>query len=333
MYCGHCNGYGCHVQAKASAIYTVIPVALGTGNVDLHTNSRVIRINSDPAGKATGVTYLDAEGQPREQRARVVIVATGGVAEPARLLLVSGVANSSGMIGKGICGLGPVAVLGLFDDYIVNSFIGPGSGGLKLDDFNGNNFDHTGLGFIRGGTMSANSLGTPVEAMDVVPPGMPNWGREYKEFFARYYTRTLRIGITLETLPHNENRIELDPNRRDAAGLPATRMSFTFHENERRMARFLGEIGERIMREAGANTVWTKGLGRTGTRASGGVRMGEDPTTSVVNHLCQAHDAPNLFVVGAAVFPTVTAYPGTATVSALAYRTAEHIIAQREWFR
>jgi choline dehydrogenase-like flavoprotein len=61
--------------------------------------------------------------------------------------------------------------------------------------------------------------------------------------------------------------------------------------------------------------------------------MGSDPKTSVVNDLCQSHDVPNLFVVGSAVFPTVTAYPGTATISALAYRTAEHIVAQREWFR
>ncbi len=333
VYCGHCNGYGCHVNAKASALYTVIPVALGTGNVDLHTNCRVIRINTDDSGRATGVTYLDPEGQVQEQHARVVIVATGGVAEPARLLLVSGIANSSGMIGKGICGLGPVAVIGLFDDYVVNSFIGPGSGGLKLDDFNGNNFDHAELGFIRGGTMSANSLGTPVEAMDVVPPGMPNWGKEYKEYFARYFTRTLRIGITLETLPHEENLMELDPTKRDAAGLPVPRMSFTFHQNEHRMALFLAEVGERIMRETGANTVWSRGLGRTGTRASGGIRMGSDPRTSVVDDRCRAHDVPNLFVVGSAVFPTVTAYPGTATISALAYRTAEHIIGQRDWFR
>jgi gluconate 2-dehydrogenase alpha chain len=333
VYCGHCNGYGCHVNAKAAALYTVIPVALDTGNFDLRTNCRVIRVNTDGNGCATGVSYLDAEAQVQEQRARVVIMATGGVAEPARLLLLSRVANSSGMVGKGIGGLGPVAVLGIYDDYVVNSFIGPGSGGLKMDDFNGNNFDHTGLGFIRGGTMSANSLGTPLEAMDAIPPGMPNWGKEYKEFFSRYYTRTLRIGITLETLPHRDNLVELDPSEQDAMGLPIPKMTFTFHENERRMARFLAEVGERIMRETGANRVWTKGLGRNATRASGGTRMGDDPATSVVNHLCQSHDVPNLFIVGASVFPTVTAYPGTATISALAYRTAEHIAGQREWFR
>jgi choline dehydrogenase-like flavoprotein len=61
--------------------------------------------------------------------------------------------------------------------------------------------------------------------------------------------------------------------------------------------------------------------------------MGSDPKTSVVNGWCQTHDVPNLFIVGASVFPTLTGYPATATVSALAYRTAEYITRQHEWFR
>ena len=40
----------------------------------------------------------------------------------------------------------------------------------------------------------------------------------------------------------------------------------------------------------------------------------------------------NLFVVGASVFPTLTGYPATATISALSYRTAEYITRQRDWF-
>jgi choline dehydrogenase-like flavoprotein len=52
----------------------------------------------------------------------------------------------------------------------------------------------------------------------------------------------------------------------------------------------------------------------------------------VVNGYGQAHDVPNLFVMGASTFPTLTSYPATATIGAMAYRTAEYIKAQRDWF-
>ena len=60
--------------------------------------------------------------------------------------------------------------------------------------------------------------------------------------------------------------------------------------------------------------------------------MGKDGRTSVVNEYCQTHDVPNLFVIGSSVFPTMAGYPATATIGALAYRTAEYIGRQREWF-
>jgi len=338
VYCGHCNGYGCHVNAKSAALYTVIPVALETGNVDLRTSCKVFRINTDDAGRATGVRYFDAEGQVQEVNARVVIMA-GYVFENSRLLLLSGpqggrgLANSSGMVGRGMCAHGDVAIHGIFDDYIINSFIGPQAGGSRMDDFNGNNFDHTGVGFVRGAAMGAGGGGTPVERMDVVPPDMRAWGSDYKEYISRYYTRTMSMVITPETLAHNENLLDIDPDTRDAWGIPVPRLTFTFHQNERRMHEFMAKVGESIMRETGASKVWSQLPGRGGTRWVGGTRMGSDPTKSVVNDLCQTHDVPNLFIVGASVFPTLTAYPATATISALCYRTTEHIIRQREWFR
>src|SRR5262249_33850907 len=72
---------------------------------------------------------------------------------------------------------------GLFDNFIINGFIGSGAAAMRIDDFNGNNFDHTGLGFIRGGTVGCSGDGTPVSRMDIVPPDVRSWGKEYKEYF------------------------------------------------------------------------------------------------------------------------------------------------------
>ncbi len=337
-YCGHCNFYGCHVGAKTSALETVIPVALSTGNVDLHTNSKVFRINSDDSGKITGVSYFTPQREIKEQRARVVILC-GFVFENARLMLLSenkgkaGLANSSGAVGKGVFAHADLHTTGLFDDYLINGFIGPNSAAIRMDDFNGNNFDHTGLGFIRGGAFATGGDGTPVQRYDNIPPGIRRWGKEYKEFLAHAYTRTFSISATTEALPHSDNLIDIDPDHKDDWGIPVPRVTFAFKQNERKLQRHFLALGETLMRGTGASKVWQSRLPNFGSRWAGGIRMGADPKTSVVNGYGQSHDIDNLFVMGASVFPTLTGYPATATISALAYRTAEYIMGQRDWFK
>ena len=340
VYCGHCNFYGCHVHAKAASLYITIPVALETGNFDLKTNSKVFCIDSDHNGNATAVRYFDPAGREQRQRARVVIL-SAFVFEHARLLLLSrtdskrfsrGLANTSGYVGRNILAHGDVRAMGAFDDFIINGFIGPGSAAMRIDDFNGNNFDHTGLGFIRGGTIGTSGDGTPVTRVDVLPPDVPAWGKAFKEYYTRYYTRTMDLNMQPETLPHKANRVDLDPRARDRWGLPLPRVTFDFHSNELRLQKFIAGVGEKIMRATGANRVWTEKKGRP-NRWAGGTRMGTDPRNSVVNEFCQSHDIPNLFIVGSSVFPTMSGYPPTATVAALSYRTSEYILRQKDWFK
>jgi len=338
VYCGHCNQYGCHVHARAAALYTTLPAAMASGRLDLRTNCQVFRIDTDTRGIVTGVSYYDADGIAHTQSARVVVLG-GFVFENSRLLLLSrgdacpnGLGNSRGQVGKYVMAHGDVRVCGLFDDFIINGFIGPGSAAMRIDDFNGNNFDHTGLGFIRGGTMGTSGGGTPVERMNVVPPGTSRWGAEYKQYFSKYYTRAFDINIQPETLPHGDNVVELDESRRDRRGLPLPRVTFSFHQNEVRMRPFLAQIGEGVMRETGASKMWSVSK-PSATRWAGGTRMGKEPASSVVNAHCQLHEAPNVFVVGSSVFPTMAGYPPLATISALAYRAAEYIQQQKDWFR
>jgi gluconate 2-dehydrogenase alpha chain len=340
VYCAHCNFYGCHVHAKAASLYITIPVALETGNFELKTNAKVFRINMDSAGRVDGVNYFESTGAARVQRARVVIL-SAFVFEHARLLLISktgkgrfakGLANSSGYVGRNIMAHGDVRAMGVFDDFIVNGFIGPGSAAMRIDDFNGNNFDHADLGFIRGGTIGTSGEGTPVARVDVLPPGMRGWGKEFKEFFTRYYTRTMDLNMQPETLPHQANRVDLDPRHRDRWGLPLPRVTFEFHQNEQRLQKYLAGVGEKIMRATGASRVWTEEKARP-NRWAGGTRMGADPKNSVVNANCQTHDIENLFIVGSSVFPTMAGYPPTATVGALSYRLAEFIRRQKQWFK
>ena len=73
LYCGFCTRFGCEVDAKASPLNTHLPVALNTGNYEVRTHAKVLRIETGQDGLATGVTYVDAHGEralPARRRRR-----------------------------------------------------------------------------------------------------------------------------------------------------------------------------------------------------------------------------------------------------------------------
>ena len=97
---------GCKTGAKWSALYTEIPRAEATGNLDLRTQCMVTRIEHGADGRVTGVLYRDSTGHEQRQKARIVCVA-GNAVETPRLLLLSesakfphGLANSSATGGS-----------------------------------------------------------------------------------------------------------------------------------------------------------------------------------------------------------------------------------------
>ena len=110
-----------------------------------------------------------------------------------------------------------------------------------------------------------------------------------------------------ENLPYADQTIDLDPNVRDAWGLPAPRMTYDWRRpNELARVEFMMKKMEEIGRAMGATHVWRAplGPGAPGAHHEGGTRMGSDPKTSVVNRYGQSWDVPNLFVIGSSTFPT-----------------------------
>ena len=84
------------------------------------------------------------------------------------------------------------------------------------------------------------------------------------------------------------------------------------------------------MEAAGAWKIKSEGLVRgSGWHLMGTARMGEDISNSVVDQWGQAHDVDNLFIIDGSVFVTGAAVNPTPTIQALALRTADYIIANR----
>ena len=334
-YCGFCTtGYGCWNNAKSSTLVTTIAEAEKTGRLDIRPSSRVIEILTDSDGRVSGVKYLDSKHREFIQPARFVILGTY-VYENSRLLLLSkskahphGLLNNHGQVGKYYRTQAGVDVNGLFPGKRLNLWSGTAAQQTAIDNFNGDNFDHHGLGFIRGASISAGGNSMPISAAYNVAPGVPLWGSAYKQWLHKNIGSVAGLGGGMETLMYESNFIDLDPVKKDDLGIPVTRLTYSIGENERRIAAYLTPKIEEILKEGGATEVWgggTPDVVPVWSHAYGGTLMGDDKAHSVVNKYSIAHEAPNFAVMGASTFVSVSGYNPTETVEALAWYGAEHI--------
>jgi gluconate 2-dehydrogenase alpha chain len=333
VFCGFCERFACEHFAKASPQTVILPVLLKNPNYELRTNCQVLRINLDSTGKkATGVTYADATGREFEQPADLVLI-TAFPLNNVRMLLLSGIGKPyDPRTGEGAVGRnytyqttgGPTA---FFDEDInINPFMASGANGTMIDDFGGDNFDHSQLGFIGGQYVGAIMTGgRPIE-FHPTPPGTPNWGLAWKQAIARHYNHTVAIQQHGTSTASRLNYLDLDPTYQDAWGQPLLRMTFDFPDNDVRMSQHIADKVVEIGRAMGAKTVVRGGQKRPytttvyqSTHNCGGAIMGDDPRTSVVNRYLQCWDVPNVFSLGAAAFPQNGTYNYTVTLGALAY--------------
>ena len=337
-YCGFCEKFGCGNYSKASAQTTVLPVLMRRPNFTLRTEAEVTKINLDASGKrAVSVTYVDAAGREYEQPAELIIL-TAYILHNVRLLLLSKIgrpydpASGQGVIGRNYAYQITSSVNAFFDDKILNPFIGAGSHGMVVDAYNGDNFDHSGLGFIGGGYIANIQTGArPIETHPV-PEGTPAWGSKWKKAVAQNYLRAMTVSTHGAVMSHRGNYLDLDPTYRDVYGRPLMRMTFDFTDNEHRMSDFLTDKAAEIaaaMKPRETSVHKRKGswdvVPYQTTHNTGGAIMGTDPQTSAVNRFLQSWDVPNLFVLGASAFPQNPGYNPTGTVAALAYWSAAAI--------
>ena len=132
--------------------------------------------------------------------------------------------------------------------------------------------------------------------------------------------------VVPEDLPEESNRVELHPTLTDSDGLPAAAIHYRVSENTRRIVDFNLARALEAHEAAGASQSWVAGRKLSTGHNTGTVRMGTDPETSVTDPYGRAHSVPNLYVIDGSVFPTSTGVNVTATICALAKRTARHLI-------
>jgi len=334
-YCGYCSGNVCHRDAKGSTDVTSVRRALATGRLRVVTGARVTRIDVDGEGLASGATFV-ADGREQQARARCVMLAAF-VYENVRLLLLSrssahpaGLANGSGRVGRDYMAHVTPHVFGLFPGRRLQMHTGLWAQATCVEDWNADNFDHGGLGFIGGGLLAAPHELRPIAlASAPLPDGVPSWGAGWAAWLGEHARSIGYLTAQMECLAYEDHALDLDPLARDPYGVPRIRVTMRVRGNERAGARFLAERMTEWLREAGAQRTWQAREPAVEARhCYGGTRMGHDPASSVLDAHGFAHEVPNLAVLGASAFPTTGGHNPTLTVQALAWRAATHWVAR-----
>ncbi len=335
-YHGFCDTGGCHVSAKNSTMVTTIPAAMKTKNLTIFERSQVTRILTDDNGKTTGVLYI-REGKEYFQPAKAVLLGSYTY-ENVRLLLLSkskafpkGLANNHGQVGKHFvthwAGRETVA---LFPKDL-NLWYGALAQNVVVNDWADDNFDHTGLGFIGGASLTVNHEVHAIAASAGPTFGRaPQWGSKFKSYIKENAGRWLGCYAQCNSLPYENTYLDLDPEVKDPLGDPVIRITSGPKVNEPRASLYASNKAAEWFKAAGAiETIVAAGPAEgpnLSVHAVGGTRMGNDPASNVVDKYGFAHESPNLGIVSGSVMGTHGARNPTETLQALSWRTAEHLV-------
>jgi choline dehydrogenase-like flavoprotein len=324
-FCGNCMA-GCDVAAKYNSADVHIGPAIRTRKLTVFPNSVVREVVVSNENKASGVRFLNRETLAEgEIRAKCVVVCCACIGSIGLLLMSKsrlypdGLANSSGTLGR----------------YYIPHFTGGVEGFLHeltgTPTTNDEGFlDHAYIpSFMHQRKRDyARSFGIQFNFQNRRSVGwtrsIPGFGKAYKEAIKKRYPAFIWFVPFGEMLPNAENRISLDPDRKDQFGLPRTRRDLTWGENDMKIFNDMLRWSQEILKASGADIHSVAETPQT-NHELGGCRMGTDPKTSLVNPFCRTHDVPNLYVVDGSVFPSSSEKNPTLTIMALAARTAGNI--------
>ncbi len=337
-FCGFCERFACGNYSKSSPQTCVLPVLMKNPNFEARTDCEVLKVNLTQDGKmAKSVTYIDATGTECEQPGDIVLLCAYGLMN-VRMMLLSKIGaqydpvSGQGTVGRNYCYQTSSGARMFFEGKHFNPFIGAGSMGQSMDDFNGDAFDHSKVDFVGGaGLNCVVSNGRPISNRPTMP-GSPRWGAKWKQATVDGYQNSMGFSAQGSSYPVRENYLDLDPSYTDRHGRPLLRVTFDFPDNDIAMSHFISGQMEKITKafnpKFAAVSRIKKGWDSVpyqSTHNTGGAIMGGNPKTSAVNKYLQSWDVPNVFVIGASAFAHNAGLNPTGVVGALAYWAAEAI--------
>jgi choline dehydrogenase-like flavoprotein len=320
---------GCPNGSKASVDITHWPAALKNG-ATLITGARVRELTVSQSGLVDSALFLDVNGREHRLKGSLFVMAANGIGT-SRVLQLSvssrfpeGLANSSGLVGRRLM-LNPTAMaVGVFEESL-SSWYGPA--GNTVHSFQFYETDSS-RGHVLGASWGTTPTGGPVASYALsAAAGAPRAGVDMLPAVRKIFGHSVLLSICTSDLPNEENRVTLDPDLKDSSGIPSPRIRYKQDQNNRDMIEYHLDRATEALQAAGAVEVLRMPeMPDQPGHILGTARMGTGPATSVVDRFGRAHDVPNLFIVDGSVFVSAGAVGPTSTISALARRSAAHIV-------
>ncbi len=326
-YCAKC-GQGCMVGDKSSPEMTYIPAAVKNG-ADIRSGHKVLTIETNAAGRATGVVYKDTDGVRQRANSDLVMLCGSALLNPSLLGRSRGPAHPdglgahSGMVGRNLLAHNNGRYMARFPE-VVNGFMGI-SGGINVQDF----YEGApGEDFHRGYTLYVSLLPSPPAKFASWYLEREVWGEKLMDVMGSY-NRMIRLAVVGEDQANPDNRVYPDPEATDEDGFPRPRVHYQRSANEFNMFEHAMDTSRSICRAGGSDDWEFYHISNGSAHPLGTCRMGDDPDTSVVNRWGACHDVPGLYLCDGSLFPTSGAVNPALTIMALASRTADYLINRR----
>jgi len=323
-YCGPCHR-GCITRSYFSSVNATLPAARATGRLTLRPYSVVHSVIYDAKrGRATGVRVIDGQTKHALEFQGRIIFLCASTLESARILLNSGIANSSGQVGKNLMDhiMGGGA-RGRIDAPMDRDVIGNRPNGIYVPRFR--NVGKNTAPFLRGyGFQGGGGRTDWQRGVD-----QSGFGADFKRSLRRPGSWHFEFYGFGEMLPKPENYVEIDKTKVDAWGIPVLRINCAYGDNEKALVHDMSITGAEMLAEAGAHDIepfTSNNPPGLVIHEMGTARMGKDPKTSVLNAHNQCHDVPNVFITDGACMASTACQNPSITYMALTARAAAYAV-------
>jgi choline dehydrogenase-like flavoprotein len=319
--CAWCDGYPCLVHAKSDAEDLAVRPVLDRPNVTLLVNAEVTKLETNSAGSAVTGVVVSRQGN-REVYEADMIVVSAGAANSAKLLLNSandshphGLANGSDQVGRNYMFHNCKAVVALSKERNDTRY----QKTLGLNDFY---FGADGYEFPVGNIQMVGK--SNAAAMKGEEPKLtklaPHWS------LTDVAEHAVDFWLTTEDLPTPDNRVTVDGDGNVHLAYKSTNdeeADRLYHE----LKKILNRVGMADHHVLDKNFYMDMSIPIAGcAHQAGTCRFGSDPSTSVLDENCKAHELDNLYVVDTSFFPSIGAVNPGLTAMANGIRVGEHLL-------